>query len=1114
MSAAINGTVRGQSLNGTVSLIPISANNSSAIPYYATDINSCSVDLNNLITDTVGGVTYQFCAFYDTGGHIWLSRRTPGVTGSTSWTTVETNITLSTSLLTDDHNTIAIAVDSTGHLNMAWGMHNVQLNYAISSASVMGSGTFAAPTMNVQNTASLFPGGSAWTNEATYPDFYNIPGSSNLLFAYRNGGAGGGSGNGNEYFDIYNPTASAGSQWTGTFVTNGEQTSVNAYLNNLVYDSNNNLLMSWTWRASSDWQTNSNIMFAQSADDGIAWSQQGGSPAYTLPIIQTGTPAASVAQVVKAIPQNSSFINQTSMAVDRNNNPIVATYWAPGTQTSPGVWTGTNANNAPNTQTNNPNLQYMLEYYDGTQWRTSQISNRTSDTVFDGNAAAYVRDLGRPIVVVDKSNRVLVLTRSEDTSQGSFTNPSTPNNGYVIYWNTAASLDSASPMAWQTIALSTATMGESEPTIDANAWNLTNILDVMYEPTDLSGATSEAVSELEWNEPQYFASNTPTSLTWDSNIGAAGAQDGSGTWDTTNLNFYGSSNNWAWNNSLALSVTFGSASAAAGTVTLGNNVTASNLTFNAASSGNYTIAGGGFTLSLASGANIAANANATISAPISGPGFTKTGAGTLTLSGSNTFTGTLAIGTGATSGGNVGGAVYITSAAAVNGLTLVNLNDSGTAFDFFQIDGTGGNISLPPTLNFSLAGATSNNADNVIESIAGNNTINGNISPTGSGAQFAVQSDSGLFTVAGNFNLGALTGSRTLNLQGAGNGQWSGVLGNGSGGGTLALTKGGAGSWTLSNVNTYTGPTLVSAGTLAITGSIASTGLTVSSGAALNAAGTSNDGLATGTTLSVTGTATLAAGILGGGITPRTVSSVTINNGGLVQVANPASHADRQVLITSGLSFTGTTGKLDLASNDLIVHNANSTAAATELTAITSQLEQGSANGWTGTGGVVSTAAASAGNTALAVELNNNGTGGTWTTSFDAQTVTNTDILVKYTLYGDANFDGTVNGSDYAMIDNGFNAKLTGWRNGDFNYDGVVNGDDYLLIDNAFNTEGAASYAADSAGPTEMIATETSQIATVPEPASLGLMAVAAVGLLPRRRARCPRRSFSPRLDF
>ena len=33
----------------------------------------------------------------------------------------------------------------------------------------------------------------------------------------------------------------------------------------------------------------------------------------------------------------------------------------------------------------------------------------------------------------------------------------------------------------------------------------------------------------------------------------------------------------------------------------------------------------------------------------------------------------------------------------------------------------------------------------------------------------------------------------------------------------------------------------------------------------------------------------------------------------------------------------------------------------------------------------------------------------------------------------------------------GFAGHLTGWSNGDFNYDGVVNGLDYALIDNTFN---------------------------------------------------------------
>jgi autotransporter-associated beta strand protein len=53
---------------------------------------------------------------------------------------------------------------------------------------------------------------------------------------------------------------------------------------------------------------------------------------------------------------------------------------------------------------------------------------------------------------------------------------------------------------------------------------------------------------------------------------------------------------------------------------------------------------------------------------------------------------------------------------------------------------------------------------------------------------------------------------------------------------------------------------------------------------------------------------------------------------------------------------------------------------------------------------------------------------------------------------------------------------LTGWYNGDFNYDGVINGSDYTLIDNAFNTQGAqlsASIAGPAAAVSAKIATPT-----------------------------------------
>jgi hypothetical protein len=123
--------------------------------------------------------------------------------------------------------------------------------------------------------------------------------------------------------------------------------------------------------------------------------------------------------------------------------------------------------------------------------------------------------------------------------------------------------------------------------------------------------------------------------------------------------------------------------------------------------------------------------------------------------------------------------------------------------------------------------------------------------------------------------------------------------------------------------------------------------------------------------------------------------------------------------------------------------------------------------------------------------LNANAAGVALVSTFEDVSVSNTDVLIKYTYFGDANLDGVVNGSDYTLIDNGFNNSLTGWRNGDFNYDGVVNGDDYTLIDNAFNTQGPALSAI------SLEATATAQVSVqstlaVPEPRS----AIFVVGLL------------------
>jgi hypothetical protein len=63
---------------------------------------------------------------------------------------------------------------------------------------------------------------------------------------------------------------------------------------------------------------------------------------------------------------------------------------------------------------------------------------------------------------------------------------------------------------------------------------------------------------------------------------------------------------------------------------------------------------------------------------------------------------------------------------------------------------------------------------------------------------------------------------------------------------------------------------------------------------------------------------------------------------------------------------------------------------------------------------------------------------------------------VKYTYYGDTDFNGTLNFDDYSRADAGFNGHKSGWINGDFDGNGSVNFDDYSLIDLAFNAQSGA----------------------------------------------------------
>lgn len=201
----------------------------------------------------------------------------------------------------DAHNTYSIGIDSLGYIHIAGNMHDTNLK-AVKSTSPGDITSWTTDTMLGDTTEA----------SVTYPRFFNDNGA--LFFYYRHGV----SGNGNNYINRYNAT-------TGTWrrvcqLTNGIADNVNFYENHIVVSPNHRIHISGVWRLTGDPTTNENVCYFYSDDYGVTWKQANGTP-YTLPIT-IGTCAPFFANGTT----NVGLINQTGMAVDSLNRPVIATF--------------------------------------------------------------------------------------------------------------------------------------------------------------------------------------------------------------------------------------------------------------------------------------------------------------------------------------------------------------------------------------------------------------------------------------------------------------------------------------------------------------------------------------------------------------------------------------------------------------------------------------------------------------------------------------------------------------------------------------------------------------------------------------------------------------------
>lgn len=243
----------------------------------------------------------------------------------------------------------------------------------------------------------------------------------------------------------------------------------------------------------------------------------------------------------------------------------------------------------------------------------------------------------------------------------------------------------------------------------------------------------------------------------------------------------------------------------------------------------------------------------------------KTGNGTLTLSGTNTYSlgttlsnGTLAI----TSDANLGSG---TSALTLGGGTVLQANGAGalsshpiTLADSATIDTNGNTFTIStPIGEVVSSGSTLTKINSGTLILGGANSYTGGthiIAGTLRAAASSAIPSSGLVTVdsgavldLNNFNqtIGSLSGDGNISLGSAKltlgdntDQTYGGIISDSGLAGSL--TKQNLGTLNLTGANTYTGNTDVTGGTLLVNGSIQGGTLTVSSGATLGGEGTIN----------------------------------------------------------------------------------------------------------------------------------------------------------------------------------------------------------------------------------------------------------------------------------
>lgn len=375
--------------------------------YSQTSVNTAVFRNNSVVTHG----KYQFVSYYDADGWLTLAKRR---TGNDKW---EISRSQYKGNVKDGHNVISMMVDGDGYLHVSFDHHGNRLHYCRSVAPYS------------LQLGDLEPMIGRDENDVTYPEFYTLRGGD-LLFAYRSGK----SGRGNLVLNRYDLKERRWHRVQDVLIDGENQR--NAYWQ-LYVDAQGVIHLSWVWRESWLVETNHDLCYARSYDNGKTWQKTNGE-SYQLPITKSN------AEYACRIPQNSELINQTSMIADAKGNPYIATYWRDSSDSV---------------------TQYRLVWFDGDRWQQTVVGHRSTAFSLKGGGTKMI-PISRPRMVVDGKKAYYIFRDVERGSRVSMAYTSDVTKGN---W-TVTDVTDFSVEAW-------------EPSHDTELWKSKHKLDLFVQHT-------------------------------------------------------------------------------------------------------------------------------------------------------------------------------------------------------------------------------------------------------------------------------------------------------------------------------------------------------------------------------------------------------------------------------------------------------------------------------------------------------------------------------------------------------------------------------------------------------------------------------------------------------